>query len=139
MRALVKAWHLTVGVLPLAVSKEELPDRVSVSYGRLVARDVKVRKKNTRYPLAYVGRRFVAALGLRPGDVLIEEWRPAEALVRIAEIRRKGSIEPEEFIAEMEGFIKRDSRLPIVDPLKLKDVWTRGRGAERDEMDDGGA
>jgi len=137
--AVVRAWHLTVGVLPLAVSKDELPDRISVSYGRLIARDIKVRKKNTRYPLAYVGRRFMAALRLRPGDVLIEEWCPAEALVKIAKIRRKGSVEPGEFIAEMEGFIKRGSRLPIIDPLKLKDIWTRGQGAERDGTDDGGA
>ena len=136
MRAVVKAWHLKVGVLPVIADKQELPDRISVSYGRLIARNVKVRKKNTRYPLAYVGRRFMAALGLRPGDVLIEEWRPAEALVRIAKIEPLHSIEPGEFIAEMECFIKKGSRLPIVDPLELKGMWTRGQGAERNDVDD---
>ena len=32
-------------------------------------------------------------------------------------------IGPEEFIAEMEGFIRAGSKLPLVDPLSLKRIW----------------
>ena len=33
------------------------------------------------------------------------------------------SVEPKEFIAELEGFLKKGSKLPASDPLKLKEIW----------------
>jgi AbrB family looped-hinge helix DNA binding protein len=33
------------------------------------------------------------------------------------------AVSPEEFINKMNGFIKKDSKLPITDPLKLKHMW----------------
>jgi AbrB family looped-hinge helix DNA binding protein len=33
------------------------------------------------------------------------------------------SVSPEEFIREMEGFIKDGSPIQKVDPLKLKEIW----------------
>lgn len=32
-------------------------------------------------------------------------------------------INPKEFIREMEGFIKKNSPIPKIDPLKLKKIW----------------
>ena len=34
-------------------------------------------------------------------------------------------IEPDEFINDMEGFIKEGSRLPLLDPLSLKRIWEK--------------
>ena len=34
-------------------------------------------------------------------------------------------IGPDEFINDMEGFIKEGSRLPLVDPLSLKRIWEK--------------
>jgi AbrB family looped-hinge helix DNA binding protein len=32
---------------------------------------------------------------------------------------------PDDFIRHMEGFVKEDSALPLVDPLSLKRIWER--------------
>jgi len=45
------------------------------------------------------------------------------------ERERRVSINPKEFIAEMEGFIREGSPLPRMNPLKLKHMWDKGRGA----------
>jgi AbrB family looped-hinge helix DNA binding protein len=34
-------------------------------------------------------------------------------------------VEPDEFIRDMEGFVQKDSRLPLVDPLSLKRIWEK--------------
>ena len=41
-------------------------------------------------------------------------------------LRKRSPIDPDEFIAEMEGFIKEDSSLPVIDPLGLKRIWVKG-------------
>ncbi len=33
------------------------------------------------------------------------------------------SVEPKEFIADLQGFLKKGSRVPTSDPLKLKEIW----------------
>ena len=33
------------------------------------------------------------------------------------------AVSPEEFRNKMRGFIKKDSKLPITDPLELKHIW----------------
>ncbi len=33
------------------------------------------------------------------------------------------SVSPEEFIKNMKGFIKKDSKVPVSDPLDLKRIW----------------
>jgi AbrB family looped-hinge helix DNA binding protein len=35
------------------------------------------------------------------------------------------AIEPKEFIDEMEGFVREDSRLPLIDPISLKRIWEK--------------
>ena len=32
-------------------------------------------------------------------------------------------LSPEEFIGDMEGFIKEDTTIPKIDPLRLKEIW----------------
>lgn len=85
--------------------------------------------------------RLISQLSLQPvtrfAHIMLRSAREVEATLR--EHAPGVRVSPDEFIAEMEGFIKRGSRLPVIDPLKLKDIWTRGQGAERDETDDGGA
>ena len=34
-------------------------------------------------------------------------------------------VEPDDFIRDMEGFIKEGSKLPLVDPLSLKLIWEK--------------
>ena len=34
-------------------------------------------------------------------------------------------VEADEFIREMEGFIKEGSKVPIVDPLSLRRIWEK--------------
>ena len=52
---------------------------------------------------------------------IVEE---SEAILRARALSVR--ISPEEFIAEMEGFIKEGSPLPKIDPLRLKEIWARG-------------
>ena len=33
------------------------------------------------------------------------------------------SLSPEEFIGKMEGFIRNDSKIPVADPINLKNIW----------------
>ncbi len=33
------------------------------------------------------------------------------------------SVDPDEFIAELQGFLKKGSKIPRSDPLKLKEIW----------------
>jgi len=35
------------------------------------------------------------------------------------------AVEPKEFIDEMEGFVREDSSLPLVDPISLKRIWEK--------------
>ncbi|MBS7620053.1 AbrB/MazE/SpoVT family DNA-binding domain-containing protein [Candidatus Bathyarchaeota archaeon] len=57
-------------------------------------------------------------LGLREGDkVKITLQRGRILLTR--------PVTPEEFISEMEGFIKDDSKIPEVNPLELKKIWEK--------------
>ena len=34
-------------------------------------------------------------------------------------------VEPDDFIRDMEGFIKEGSKLPLVDPLSLRRIWEK--------------
>jgi AbrB family looped-hinge helix DNA binding protein len=34
-------------------------------------------------------------------------------------------VNPDDFIRDMEGFVKKDSPLPLLDPLSLKRIWER--------------
>jgi len=34
-------------------------------------------------------------------------------------------VNPDDFIRDMEGFVKQDSPIPLVDPLSLKRIWER--------------
>ena len=34
-------------------------------------------------------------------------------------------VNPDDFIRDMEGFVKQDSPLPLLDPLSLKRIWER--------------
>ena len=33
------------------------------------------------------------------------------------------AVSPEEFIGKMKGFIKKDSKIPVSDPIDLKKIW----------------
>lgn len=33
-------------------------------------------------------------------------------------------VEPEEFIKKMEGILKKGTKIPASDPLKLKEIWS---------------
>lgn len=33
------------------------------------------------------------------------------------------TVSPEEFLTRMKGFIKKGSKVPVSDPLKLKQIW----------------
>ncbi len=33
------------------------------------------------------------------------------------------SLSPEEFIGKMGGFIRNDSKIPVADPINLKNIW----------------
>jgi AbrB family looped-hinge helix DNA binding protein len=35
------------------------------------------------------------------------------------------AVDPDEFIAEMEGFVEKGSRVPLVNPLSLKHIWEK--------------
>jgi len=35
------------------------------------------------------------------------------------------AVEPDEFITEMEGFLQKSSKVPMVDPLSLKRIWEK--------------
>jgi len=35
------------------------------------------------------------------------------------------AVEPDEFITEMEGFLQKSSKVPLVDPLSLKRIWEK--------------
>jgi AbrB family looped-hinge helix DNA binding protein len=35
------------------------------------------------------------------------------------------AVDPEEFITEMEGFVRKGSRVPLVDPLSLRRIWEK--------------
>lgn len=35
------------------------------------------------------------------------------------------AVEPDEFITEMEGFVQKSSRVPMVDPRSLKRIWEK--------------
>ena len=43
------------------------------------------------------------------------DWRDVEKAVR----------EPEDFIREMQGAIKKGSKVKRIDPLKLKEIWVK--------------
>lgn len=34
-------------------------------------------------------------------------------------------VDPDDFIRDMEGFVREDSKLPLTDPLSLKRVWEK--------------
>ena len=33
------------------------------------------------------------------------------------------AVSPEEFIEKMKGFIKKDAKIPVSDPIDLKNIW----------------
>ena len=35
------------------------------------------------------------------------------------------AVEPDEFIMEMEGFVRKSSRVPLADPISLKRIWEK--------------
>lgn len=53
--------------------------------------------------------------------LMLKNVREIEAI-----LKKRRSIDPDEFIAEMEGFIKEDFSLPVIDPLGLKKIWVKG-------------
>jgi AbrB family looped-hinge helix DNA binding protein len=36
------------------------------------------------------------------------------------------AVDPDEFITEMEGFVRKGSRVQLIDPLSLKWIWEKG-------------
>ena len=58
--------------------------------------------------------------------VSIPEMKEERAKAILKERGGHASISPDEFIAEMEGFIKKNSSLPRIDPLKLRHIWNKG-------------
>lgn len=57
-------------------------------------------------------------LGLREGDKVKITLKRGEILI-------SRPVTPEEFISDMEGFIKDDSKIPEVNPLELKRIWEK--------------
>jgi len=51
----------------------------------------------------------------------------AEVEVRLEKARLVVSkvVDPLDFIQDMEGFVRDDSALPLVDPLSLKRIWEK--------------
>ena len=57
-------------------------------------------------------------LGLSEGSEVVVRLEKERIVVSRA-------VEPDEFIRDMEGFVKDDSPLPLVDPLSLKRIWEK--------------
>jgi AbrB family looped-hinge helix DNA binding protein len=57
-------------------------------------------------------------LGLSEGSEVVVRLEKEKIVVSRA-------VEPDEFIRDMEGFVKDDSPLPLVDPLSLKRIWEK--------------
>jgi len=57
-------------------------------------------------------------LGLTEGSEVVVRLEKQRVIVSKA-------VNPEDFIRDMEGFVKDDSPLPLVDPLSLKRIWEK--------------
>ena len=56
------------------------------------------------------------ALGLKNGMIVKLHAESNRIIIEKA-------VSPEEFIENMKGFIKKDSKVPVSDPLDLKKIW----------------
>lgn len=63
-------------------------------------------------------KRLRSGLGLMEGSQVSVELEDERLIV-------SKIMDPDEFIQDMEGFIKDDSTLPLVDPLSLKRIWEK--------------
>lgn len=63
-------------------------------------------------------KRLRSGLGLTEGSQVSVELEDERLIV-------SKIMDPDEFIRDMEGFIKDDSTLPLVDPLSLKRIWEK--------------
>ena len=63
-------------------------------------------------------KRLRSGLGLMEGSQVSVELEDERLIV-------SKIMDPDEFIRDMEGFIKDDSTLPLVDPLSLKRIWEK--------------
>jgi len=68
--------------------------------------------------------RIIVPKRLRIGLGLVEGSQVSVQLEKERLIISK-VIDPHDFIRDMEGFVKRDSSLPLVDPLSLKRIWEK--------------
>lgn len=63
-------------------------------------------------------KRLRSGLGLMEGSQVSVELEDERLIV-------SKIMDPDEFIRDMEGFIKDDSTLALVDPLSLKRIWEK--------------
>jgi len=63
-------------------------------------------------------KRLRSGLGLIEGSQVSVELEDERLIVSKV-------MDPDEFIRDMEGFIRDDSKLPLVDPLSLKRIWEK--------------
>lgn len=56
------------------------------------------------------------ALGLKNGMIVKLHTESSRLIIEKA-------VSPKEFIENMKGFIKKDSKVPVSDPLDLKKIW----------------
>jgi AbrB family looped-hinge helix DNA binding protein len=63
-------------------------------------------------------KRLRSGLGLLEGSQVSVELEDERLIV-------SKIMDPDEFIRDMEGFIKDDSTLPLADPLSLKRIWEK--------------
>ncbi|MCL4335408.1 MAG: AbrB/MazE/SpoVT family DNA-binding domain-containing protein [Candidatus Thermoplasmatota archaeon] len=63
-----------------------------------------------------ISKEIREALGLKKGMVVKLHAESNRIILEKA-------VSPEEFILNMKGFIKKDSKVPVSDPLDLKKIW----------------
>ena len=68
--------------------------------------------------------RIIVPKRLRLGLGLIEGSQVSVQLEKERLIISK-VVNPDDFIRDMEGFVKSDSQLPLADPLSLKRIWMK--------------
>ena len=56
------------------------------------------------------------SLGLKNGMRVKLHVEPGKLII-------EKTVSPEEFLAKMRGFIKKGSKVPISDPMELKQIW----------------
>jgi len=95
-----------------------LPDTHSWYVGRKVGRVQAARSIVDEKGRIIVPKPLRSELGIAEGSqvsVQVEKERLVVSKV----------VEADEFIRDMEGFVKEGSKLPLVDPLSLKRIWEK--------------